>query len=105
MIHYLASEAGKNNTFKTYQTVTEESNESMDPVTFFSHVSLGSIHPNPKPVYLLQVNLPVICLWCNITSVTRVSNTRRNSVIQYLKEVVALEAGKNMERIQNRVNL
>lgn len=45
----------------------------MDSVTFFSHLSLGFIHPNPKPVYVLQVNLlPALCLWCNIRSVTRV---------------------------------
>lgn len=44
----------------------------MNSVTFFSHLFLDFIRPNPKLVYLLHVNLPVICLWCNIRSVTRV---------------------------------
>lgn len=50
-------------------------------------------------IFLLYVSGVTLGLWPEL------GNTRRNSVIQYLKEVVDSEAGKSMERIQNRMNL
>lgn len=49
--------------------------------------------------FLLYVSGVTLGLWLEL------GNTRWNSVIQYLKEVVVPEAGKSVERIQNRMNL
>lgn len=75
----------------------------MDPLTFFSHLPLGFIHPNPKPV-LLHVNLLVTYLWSNRRSVTTVSQHQEKFSHSLSVRVVVPEAGKSVERTQNRMN-
>lgn len=75
----------------------------MDSLTFFSHLPLGFIHPNPKLV-LLHVNLPVTYLWSNMRSVITVRQHQEKFSHTIFVRVVVPEAGKSVERTQNRMN-
>ena len=80
---------------KHYQTITEEYNESNVFHNTFLPPALGFRSSQPKVCSLLNVNLPVTCLWHNIRTVITVRQRQETFDHSVFVRIVAPEAGKS----------